>query len=235
MHNPLVYIQQLEISLPNEVDKELLEMTFTHKSFSMDAPQEQIPHNERLEFLWDSILGMVVAHQLYERYPDAPESQLTVMKINLVKEPTLATVARKIGLWEQIRLGRWEAKSGWAEKDAVLSDTLEALIAYLYLDQGRTTVASFVETYIMSQLEEGESKHAKSYKSLLQELVQQLHKDIPVYEDIALHVEPTGNVLTYASKLYVQGKLIAQGEGASKKKAQEQAAMLWYQLLTTHS
>ncbi len=98
------YIASLDLSLPNQVDEQLLQMAFTHKSFSMDAPQSKIPHNERLEFLGDSVLGMVVADELYKMYPDVAESQLTLMKIQLVKEPTLATVARKINLGEYIRL-----------------------------------------------------------------------------------------------------------------------------------
>ncbi len=200
------------IPLPNTVDETLLQTAFTHKSFSMDAPQDQIPHNERLEFLGDSILGMVVAHELYVEYPEAPESQLTLMKIQLVKEPTLAIIARKIQLGEQIRLGRGELKSGGADKNAILSDMLEALLGYLYIDQGRTAVASFVKTYIIGELALGDEGGIKSFKSLLQELVQQLHKDIPVYKDIEMQVEPTGNVTLYGSDLYVQDTLVFHGE-----------------------
>ncbi len=206
------YIKSLGFSLPNPVNEQLLQMAFTHKSFSMDAPHDKIPHNERLEFLGDSVLGMIVADELYKMYPDVAESQLTLMKIQLDKEPTLATVARKINLGEHIRLGRGEDKTGGAQKDAILSDMLESLIGYLYIDQGRTTVASFVKTYIIAELALGEDGAVKSFKSLLQELVQQLHKDIPVYQDIELHVEPTGNVTLYGSDVFVNGVMVGHGE-----------------------
>ena len=104
MDERMAYIQSLEVELTSNIDEHLLLMAFTHKSFSMDAPHANIPHNERLEFLGDSLLGMAVAHQLYEQFPTAPESDLTLMKISLVKEPTLASVARQINLHEHVRL-----------------------------------------------------------------------------------------------------------------------------------
>ncbi len=89
---------------------------------------------------------------------------------------------------------------------------LESLIGYLYIDQGRTTVASFVKTYIIAELALGEDGAVKSFKSLLQELVQQLHKDIPVYQDTELHVETTGNVTLYGSDVFVNGVMVGHGE-----------------------
>jgi ribonuclease-3 len=100
------------------------------------------------------LLGARVAEELFTMYPDIPESKLTLAKIYLVKECTLADIARQIGLGEHIRLGNGERRSGGEEKDAVLSDTLEALLAYLYLVHGREAIASFIKKHIMSQLKD---------------------------------------------------------------------------------
>lgn len=205
-------------------DDTLLLQAFTHKSFSADSPQKGIPFNERLEFLWDSLLWSYVAAALYGRYPDYPESKLTLAKIFLVKEQTLAKVARNIDLWAYIRLGNWEERSGWRDKDAVLSDTLEACIAYLYLDHGAQSVERFVKKYIMTQLDTCVYVPEKSAKSRLQEYVQKHCKEIPVYTDIPREIEASGNVALYASDVSVQWEHIAQWIWPSKKKAQEKAA-----------
>jgi len=198
--------------------------TFIHKSYSADfRDSAAVPHNERLEFLWDSVLWCVIAEFLYNDYPENAESKLTLAKIALVQEKTLAQAARDMGLGEYIFLWKGEKKSWWADKNSVLSDWLEALIGYIYLvvwmdgarDFVRATVYPYVDKAIVP---------LKSHKSAFQEMVQKHIKEIPVYEEEAIEVEPSWNVLVYQSKVFVQWKLIAEWTWPSKKKAQEAAA-----------
>lgn len=207
-----------------DIDQKLLLQAFTHKSFSADTPDANIPHNERLEFLGDSILGARVAEELFTAYGDIAESKLTLAKIYLVKEWMLAKVARDIDLWRHIRLGNGEARSWGSKKDAILSDALEALIAYIYIAHGRDAVASFIKKYIMSQLQDLSTLPWKSWKSRLQEYVQKKSKKIPRYVDGEYEVEPSWNVLSYKTDVYIDDVLVATSIASSKKKAQEWAA-----------
>lgn len=226
----LTYLTDLGFNT-GAIDNDLLLQTFTHKSFAADSPDEHIPYNERLEFLGDSLLWACVADFLYKAYPDVPESKLTLAKIGLVKEATLADVARKISLWQYIRLGNGEERTGGRDKDAILADALEAFIAYIYLDHGRENIASFINNHIMSELDALDDLPGKSWKSRLQELVQKRYQELPVYKDFESEVEETGNVLSYGTKVYINGSLVAEGIGQSKKKAQESAAEKAYGIL----
>ena len=220
------YLVSLDIDTKSiwSQDDSLLITAFTHKSYSADMPEKGIPFNERLEFLGDSILGAVVASWLYMHYPDLAESQLTLYKVYLVREATLAQVARKIDLWKYLRLWNGEERSGGRDKDAVLSDALEALIGYIYLDFWREAIEKFIQKYIISELDVSMMTPWKSFKSQLQEFVQKKRKEVPVYKDLELEVEKTGNVILYGAEVYVQGKLIAIGKWRSKKRAQEDGA-----------
>lgn len=191
----------------------------------MDYPTGEVTHNERLEFLGDSILGAVVARLLYDQFADITEAQLTLSKIFLVREQTLATVARNIGLWEVIRIGTWESRSGGADKDSVLSDGLEALIAYIYLQYGRETVEQFITNHIYVLLWDEPVMPQKSWKNQLQELIQRYHNEIPRYENIELETNTSGDVTLFGSDVYVLDQLVCRGTGTNKKKAQEDGAM----------
>lgn len=207
-----------------QVDEDLLITTFIHKTYSADFRESlQIPHNERLEFLWDSILGAHVAEMLYTQFPDQAESQLTLSKIYLVKEPTLAEVAREIDLWSYMFLGNGEERSWGRDKNSVLSDGLEALIAYLYLVWWNSVVDGFIRKYIVAKLDE-QPLPTKSFKSKIQELCQKLHKELPEYVLVEKEVEQSGNVLLYEATLSVQWVIKWIWTGPSKKKAQESAA-----------
>lgn len=219
------YIVSLGIDITKKpIDDDLLLTAFTHKSYAADAPEKKIAFNERLEFLWDSILWAVVAWYLYNHYPHLAESHLTLYKIYLVKEHTLAEVARKIGLWIYIRLGHGEERSGGKDKDAVLSDALEALIGYVYVNFWREAVEKLIQKYIISELRHSDIVPWKSFKSQFQEFVQKKRKEIPMYKDFELEAEDNGNVTLYGSKVYIKGKLVATGQWRSKKRAQEDGA-----------
>jgi ribonuclease III len=204
----------------------LLEIALTHKTFAMDFKDPK-PHQERLEFLGDAILGASVASILYEQFPDHPESKLTIAKIHLVREEMLAKVARNIGLWKFLRLGSGEARSWGADKDVVLADGLESLIAYIYLCFGFAHAHRFILSYIRPEFPGfSEQWVNKSYKNLLQEWVQKLYKELPVYEDREASVEKSGNITSFQSDVYIRGELAGTAIAQNKKKAQEEAARM---------
>ncbi len=208
----------------SSLDEELLWQALTHKSYAMDYPIGTVAHNERLEFLGDSVLGAVVARLLYDHFPDITESQLTLSKIFLVKESTLAKVARNIGLGEVIRIGVGETRSGWADKDSVLSDGLEALIAYIYMQYGWDEVEQFITRYIYTLLWDEPAMPTKSRKNLLQELIQKYHNETPRYDMVELEFASSGDVTLFGADVYVLDQLVCRGTGTNKKKAQEDGA-----------
>ena len=208
------------------IDEALFLQTLTHKSYAMDYPVGQVEFNERLEFLGDAVLWAVIARLLFDNFPHVQESQLTLSKIFLVKEATLAKVARNIGLGKVMRIGTWEERSGGRDKDAVLSDGLEALIAFLYLQYGRIEVEKFIETYVYALLGDEPIMPQKSRKNQLQELVQKYHNVIPRYDDIELEKDETGDVKLFGADVYVLEKLVCRGTWTNKKKAQDEWAKI---------
>lgn len=204
-------------------DTDLLLTAFVHKSYAADF-REPIPHNERLEFIGDAILGSVVNIELYKDFPDEPESTLTLYKIALVRAETLAEVAKEIGLDQVIFLGNGELKNAGRGKETILCDCLEGLLGYIYLDLGPNAVENVIKKYIYSKVETIQKGQVKSNKTLLQEEVQKLHKTIPLYIDEPHETDSKGNVLLYSSRVIIDGKEVAVGYGTNKKKAQDDAA-----------
>ena len=145
-----------------QIDPALLDLALTHRSWAHE--NGGLPTNERLEFLGDAVLQIVVTERLYHDHPEVPEGQLAKMRAATVSEPALAAVARDLGLGEFIRLGKGEALSGGRDKDSILSDTVEALIGATYLTQGRaTTFTSLIlKNYWMSGSKRGLKKSTKS-------------------------------------------------------------------------
>jgi len=210
--------------------QDLLLIACTHKSYSADH-NNSIPYNERLEFLGDAILGAGITDMLYNRYPGLSESKLTLMKIYLVREETLAKVARNIHLGEHILLGHGEEQNHGRDKDAILSDTLEACIACLYLSLWRESVENFLKKYIFSLLDEEDIVPEKSAKNRLQELLQKHEQLIPTYRDDEVEVSDTGNVTLFSSTVLLRDEEIATATGKNKKRAQEAAADKAFRLL----
>lgn len=209
-------------------DDLLLQEVLTHKSYAADYPQQHIPHNERVEFLGDALLWAIVANRLREDYPKQSEADLTLRKIYLIKEPTLAKAALSVWLGTWIRLWKGEERSWWREKDAVLADVCEAWIAYLRRQFWWASADAFVGTYIYPFREDTAALRGKSYKSLLQERAQKTYQQLPVYTEEAVQVESSGNILTYRSVVLVADKVLAEAIAGNKRKAQEEAARLAY-------
>jgi len=226
----LKYIQSLGIPTDKINNEELLLLAFVHKSYAADY-KDVITHNERLEFVGDGVLGAVINKLLFVNHPEMAESDLTLYKIALVREEILAEIAKDIKLNEMVFISKWEEKSQGRQKDSILSDSLEALIGYLYIDLGIAVTEQFIHQHIYTKLEQIEKNPVKSYKTMIQEIVQKEHKVVPEYKDIEHIVDEKGNVTEYKSEIYIVGKKTSEWFGSNKKKAQEEAAKNCYNLL----
>ena len=220
------YLVSLGIKKNSIKNKELCLTTFIHKSYAADF-KTITSHNERLEFLGDAVLGAVVAKLLFKKHPEMEESEMTLYKIALVREETLAKVCREIRLDEKIFISRGEEKSKGRKKDAILGDALEALLGYLYSDIGEPEVLRFIEAYVYPHIATISKHPIKSYKTLVQEIVQKQEKVTPEYIDIEQEKEE--NTTIYKSELLIHGQKRSEGIGTNKKKAQEDAAKNFYE------
>ncbi len=221
------FLKNLGISVENIKDDYLMAQTFVHKSFAADY-KHMLDHNERLEFLGDGILSAVTNKLLYVNYPQYSESDLTLYKIALVREETLAEVAKEINLDQHIFVSKWEERMQGRNKNAILSDCLESLLGFIYLDIGNEEVEKFITTYIFSKISTISKEPVKSYKTMVQEYLQKEYKELPIYKDIEHKIDQKGNVETYLSEIYLWDQKLAQGFGSNKKKAQEDAAKNYY-------
>ena len=198
--------------------RELLEQALTHRSFSRSA------NNERLEFLGDSVLNLIISNFIYRRFESASEGRLSRIRASLVKQETLARVAREIELGDHILLGGGELKSGGFRRDSILSDALEALIAAIYLDsdylQAEKTVLHLFDS-LLQAVDVGSS--LKDPKTQLQEYLQGRQKPLPLYEVIQTNGKSHDQVFTVSCELS-DLDLQSEGKGSSRKKAEQQAA-----------
>ena len=199
-------------------NRELLEQALTHRSHSRGA------NNERLEFLGDSVLSLIISNFIYQRFENASEGRLSRIRASLVKQDTLAGVARDIGLGDHILLGGGELKSGGFRRDSILSDALEALIAAIYLDsdytQAEKTVLHLFDD-LLQAVDVGSS--LKDPKTQLQEYLQGRQKSLPLYEVIQTNGKSHDQIFTVSCELSDLG-LQSEGRGSSRKKAEQQAA-----------
>ncbi|WP_213815795.1 ribonuclease III [Glaciihabitans sp. dw_435] len=204
-----------------EVSPALLEQALTHRSFAYE--NGGIGHNERLEFLGDSILGQAVTVMLYRENPDLDEGELAKRRASLVSSVALAEVARSIGLGEHIRLGRGEILTGGNDKSSILADTVEAVIGAVYLDAGADEATAFVLRLIRPLLTNPERfGAAMDPKTSLQELVARLGRGAPAYA-----VTDTGpdHSKRFHATITVGDEVVSSGSGTSKKQAEMVAAL----------
>lgn len=224
----LDYVKSLSIPVQDIQDMSLFLQVFVHKSYAADY-KKITAHNERLEFLWDWVLWAITNKLLFINYPDNDESDLTLYKIAIVREETLADVARDIGLDKYIFISKWEQKMEWRNKNSILSDCLESLIWFLYIDLWIDVTEKFVNTYIYSKISKIAKDPIKSYKTMLQETIQKEFKELPIYKDSENKVDDKANVLEYKSEIFVSWEKTSEGFGTNKKKAQEDAAKNYYE------
>ena len=203
-------------------DKSLFINAMTHSSYANDNNLPYIKNNERLEFLGDAVLELVSSRFLFLENPTMVEGKMTTLRASLVCEPTLANVAREIGLDEQLILGRGEEKTGGRGRDSVLSDALEALIGAIYLDGGLDEAERFITTFLLTDIENRQLYHDS--KSKLQELVQDtFHEASAIVYEITDESGPA-HQKRFTVSCRIQGKLVSEGSGGTKKKAEQEAA-----------
>ena len=216
--------QRLDYTFRNE---HLLLQALTHTSYSNEHPTQGTGHNERLEFLGDAVLDFVISDQLMRRHPELPEGDLTRMRASLVSEPALATIARNIELGRFLRMGKGERRSGGDDKDSLLSDALEALIAAIYLDSsphgGDEEIQRILLHLFGAALDFTRGPETlEDHKTTLQEWVQGVHKDTVRYA-IVREVGPDHDK-SFLAAVFFQEKELGRGEGRSKKSAEQEAA-----------
>ncbi len=199
-------------------DLKLLEQAITHRSAGAC-------HNERLEYLGDSILGFIIAKALYNKFPDVPEGNLTRMRSTLVKGETLAKLAREFELGDVIRLGPGELKSGGFARDSILADTVEAIIGALYLETDMDTCERLVLAWFDQYLQNlNPDFHPKDSKTRLQEFMQSKKMPLPDYQ-VSRITGKSHNQTFYVSCRVKPLEQAVQGEGTSRRKAEQDAAM----------
>jgi ribonuclease-3 len=209
-------------------DPTLLEAALTHRSYAFE--QELDVNNERLEFLGDAVLGLVVTDMAYRTFPDLAEGELAKLRASIVNMSALADVARQLGLGRAVRLGHGEEMSGGRDKASILADALEALLGAVYLDRGLDVARSLIERLFrprMNAYVRGEGE--RDYKTILQELASQDLRALPEYR-----IEESGpdHQKEFSATVYLAGKPWGSGVGRSKKEAEQQAAHEAYRRLS---
>ncbi len=205
-------------------DPSFMIMALTHRSFSSQ-------HNERLEFLGDSVLSFLIANELYKRFPRIDEGDLSRLRAQLVKESSLSTIATSMGLGDFIRLGEGELKSAGWRRPSILADTFESIIGAIYLDGGIEPTHEFVLRFFETQLNEIDPKLIqKDPKTLLQELLQSKKSDLPIYTVVSIEGEAHSQTFTIEC-ISKKSNIKTQGVGNSRRIAEQEAASRAYQLM----
>lgn len=206
----------------------LLENALTHSSYANEHHLGSLNSNERLEFLGDSILGMVVADNLYRTFPKLPEGDLTRLRANLVCEGSLVLVARQLELGSYLRLGKGEEASGGRTRPSIIADAVEAVLAAVYLDGGISQSRRIIQHYILDHMAEVQ-KASRDHKTYLQELVQRKSGQVLSYHLIS--ESGLDHAKTFHMEVCLNGKSIGKGSGHSKKEAEQMAAKAAIELL----
>ena len=206
----------------------LLQNALAHSSYANERWHNSLMSNERLEFLGDSILGMVVAEYLYRNFPDRPEGELTRMRADMVCETSLAAIADQIGLGQHLLLGHGEEQGGGRQRASILADAVESVIAASFLDGGMEAARGFIERFVLSNVPVTKL-HNEDYKTALQELVQQKKDQILRY--VMAGESGPDHDKSFIAEVELNGKVIGRGTGRSKKRAEQEAARAALELL----
>lgn len=204
-------------------NKDIAKEALTHRSYLNENPSWRLPHNERLEFLGDAVLELIVTEELYNRYPEYAEGQLTSLRAALVNYQMMAVVGREAGLEEVILMSRGEKKDLGRARDVILANAIEAVVGAIYLDGDYKSVKEFIIKFVMVHLEEVLRKGLyKDAKSVLQEKIQKDLKITPTYR--VLKEEGPDHARIFKIGVFFDDKLIAEGSGPSKQDGELEAA-----------
>jgi ribonuclease-3 len=206
------------------VKTELIDLALTHRSFAYESGG--IPTNERLEFLGDSVLGLVVTEELYQQLPDMDESRLSPLRSGVVNTKALAQIARDLNVGPFLRIGKGEETSGGREKNSILADALEALVGAIYLEHGFEATSQIILNWFRPVIKDAMSQGMGiDGKTALQELTSARSLGLPEYQ-----VSESGpdHDKSFTANVLVGGNVIASGEGKSKRDAEQAAARTAY-------
>ena len=199
----------------------LLQNALTHSSYANERWHNSLLSNERLEFLGDSVLGMLVAEYLFRNFPDRPEGELTRMRADMVCEQTLAAAAERIGLGTHLLLGHGEEQGGGRTRSSILADAMESVIAACFLDGGIEAALQIVRKYIFVEVPVTKF-HNADYKTRLQEMVQQKKNQVLSYTLVGQ--SGPDHDKRFDVEVSLNGKVVGSGSGSSKKRAEQMAA-----------
>ena len=200
---------------------QLLQNALTHSSYANERWHNSLLSNERLEFLGDSVLGMLVAAYLFQTFPDRPEGELTRMRADMVCEHTLAEVANKIGLGAHLLLGHGEERLGGRSRESILADAVESVIAACFLDGGLDAALQFVQKFILVEVPVTRLNNM-DYKTALQEQVQQKKNQVLSYTLVGQ--SGPDHDKQFDVQVSLNGQVVGSGSGRSKKRAEQMAA-----------
>ncbi len=199
----------------------LLQNALTHSSYANERWHDSLRSNERLEFLGDSILGMVVAEHLYRNFPDRPEGELTRMRADMVCETSLARIAAQVNLGSHLLLGHGEEQGGGRNRASILADAVESVIAASFLDGGMAAAEGIIRRFVLCNVPAGRPQN-QDYKTALQELVQQKKNQKLSYA--LVDEKGPDHDKQFFVEVSLNGKVVGQGAGSSKKRAEQDAA-----------
>ena len=215
-------IKDLEVAIGYHFKNiSLLQNALTHSSYANERWHNSLLSNERLEFLGDSVLGMLVAEYLFRNFPNRPEGELTRMRADMVCEKTLASAANRIGLGNHLLLGHGEEQGGGRSRDSILADAMESVIAASFLDGGIEAALKIVQQFILVEVPVTRL-HNADYKTQLQELVQQKKNQVLSYT-LAGQSGPDHDK-KFDVEVSLNGTVVGCGSGSSKKRAEQDAA-----------
>ena len=215
-------IKDLEVAIGYRFkDITLLQNALAHSSYANDRWHDSLKSNERLEFLGDSILGMVVAEYLYRNFPGRPEGELTRMRADMVCETSLAAIADKIGLGGHLLLGHGEEAYGGRNRASILADAVESVIAACFLDGGMDAARGFIDRFVLTNVPVRQLAN-RDYKTALQELVQQKKNQVLTY--MLVGESGPDHDKQFQVEVCLNGTVVGCGGGTSKKRAEQDAA-----------
>ncbi len=204
-------------------DKNILKTAFTHRSYLNEKPEEELSSNERLEFLGDAILEFWVSRIIFNQFPDYPEGLLTNFRSQVVYTQSLANIAQKLGLGKFLLLSVGEEREGGRENLSLLANTFEALVGAIFQDQDLKKAENFLEKAVLPRIKAvAKKKTLKDYKSRFQEWAQDHNRVTPEYR--LLKTEGPDHNQVFYTGVFINNKKIAQGQGLSKQKSEQQAA-----------
>lgn len=224
MNSNSINFEEFETSIGiSFIDKDLIKKAFTHRSYLNENRSLKLEHNERLEFLGDAVLELVVTDFLYKKFPGKNEGELTALRSALVKAETLATAAEKVGMNSYLLLSRGESRDVGRARQYILANTFESVVGAIYLDQGYSVAGDFIAKQLFDQIDEIiENKKFIDAKSRFQEMAQEKAGFTPSYK-LVKEVGPDHNKI-FTVSVTVGEEEITEGEGKSKQEAEQMAA-----------